>query len=153
MPTILDAKTVAPRTGSIYPPQYAKEIGGREKRALGDVFGLTQFGVNLTMLPSGAWSSHRHWHENEDEFINVLEGEVVMIDDAGEHLLTAGMCAGYKAGVANGHHLINRSAKPAQILEVGTRATEERVHYSEADMSISGSKGNWKITRKDGSGF
>src|SRR5262245_3749259 len=106
MASAIDSQSVQPRTGTIYPAEYAAALKGREKRALGDAFGLTQFGVNLTTLAPGCWSSHRHWHENEDEFIYVLAGEVVMIDDRGEHILTPGMCAGYKAGVSNGHHLV-----------------------------------------------
>src|SRR5205085_10532375 len=115
---------------------------------LGDVFGLSQFGVNLTELPPGAWLSHRHWHEREDEFVYVLTGEVVLIDDHGEHVLKAGMCAGFKAGVANGHHLINRSDRPAHILEIGSRAPDEHAHYSEANLDAVRRDGKWVITRK-----
>ena len=99
-PATLDPKTVTPRTATVYPPEFAGAVKGREKRALGDFFGLTQYGVNLTTLAPGSWSAHRHWHENEDEFVFVVEGEITLIDDAGEHLLKPGMCAGFKAGVA-----------------------------------------------------
>ena len=99
-----------PATDSL--PEFAAPGQGREKRALGDVFGLTQFGVNLTTLAPGTWSAHRHWHDNEDEFVFVVEGEITLIDDAGEHLLKPGMCAGFKAGVANGHHLVNKTRRP-----------------------------------------
>jgi uncharacterized cupin superfamily protein len=147
----IDARSVTPRTGSIYPPKYGAALAGREKRTLGDSFGLTQFGVNLTTLAPGTWSSQRHWHEKEDEFIYILEGEVTLIDDAGEHLLKPGMCAGFKAGVANAHHLVNKSGKPALVLEVGSRMPGERGHYAEADMqSIKGEDGKWRILRKDG---
>lgn len=150
----LDPQTVAPRTTSIYPPIYAKELVGREKRPLGDPFELTQFGVNLTTLAPGAWSSHRHWHAKEDEFIYILDGEVTLIDDDGAHLLKTGMCAGFKAGVANAHHLINKSGKSALILEVGSRMPGERSNYAEADMlAVKGDDGKWRLTRKDGSSF
>jgi uncharacterized cupin superfamily protein len=150
----LDPKSLSPRTTSIYPPVYAKELTGREKRALGDPFGLTQFGVNLTTMPPGCWSSHRHWHEKEDELIYVLEGEVTLIDDTGEHLLKAGMCAGFKAGVPNAHHLVNKSGRPVLILEVGSRMPGERSHYAEADMQASkGEDGTWRLTRKDGTPY
>lgn len=148
---VLDPKTLTPRTTSIYPAKYAKELAGREKRALGDAFGLTQFGVNLTMMPPGAWSSHRHWHEKEDELVYILEGEATLIDDDGEHLLKAGMCAGFKAGVANAHHLVNKSSRPVVFLEIGSRMPGERSNYAEADMlAVKGEDGQWRLTRKDG---
>jgi uncharacterized cupin superfamily protein len=140
-------------TSTIYPPRYAAAVAGREKRVLGDAFGLTQFGVNLTTLKPGAWSSQRHWHEREDEFIFVVDGEIVLIDDAGEHVLTPGMCAGFKAGVSNAHHLVNKSAGPASYVEIGTRSPEERSHYSEADMQGVKKDGKWTITRKDGTAY
>jgi uncharacterized cupin superfamily protein len=113
MPSWLDPKSVTPRLGSIYPPPFDEPLQGREKRALGDPLGLTQFGVNLVTLAPGAWSSQRHWHGNEDEFVYVLEGEVTLVTDQG-----------FSAGNANGHHLINRSDKPALYLEVGTRGRD-----------------------------
>jgi uncharacterized cupin superfamily protein len=150
-PSTLDPQSIAARTGTAYPSRYAGEVKGREKRALGDPFGLIQFGVNLTTLPPGSWSSHRHWHENEDELVYVLDGDLILVDDDGEHPLRAGMCAGWKAGTANGHHFINRSDKPAIYLEIGTRASDERVHYCEADMDLGKEKGGpWQVRRKDG---
>ena len=115
----LRAADVPARRATVYPPRYAGEVAGREKRALGDRFGLSQYGVNLTTLAPGAWSAHRHWHEKEDEFVYVVDGELTLIDDAGEHVLTPGMCAGFKAGLANGHHLVNKSGRPASYIEVG----------------------------------
>jgi uncharacterized cupin superfamily protein len=151
-PTVLTAADVTARTGTAYPAQYALQLRGREKRVLGDLFGLSQFGVNLMTLAPGSWSSHRHWHEAEDEFIYVLEGEMVLVDDHGEHRMTAGMCAGFKAGASNAHHLVNKSDKPAVCLEIGTRAQNERAHYAEADMQGSKSNGGpWKFTRRGGS--
>ena len=152
-PTVLKASNVAPRTATVYPVPYAAAVSGREKRALGDIFELSQFGVNLTTLQPGAWSSHRHWHDNEDEFIYVVDGVIVLIDDTGEHHLTPGMCAGFKAAVPNGHHLVNRSAKPATYLEVGTRAVNETAHYPEADMIFRKQDGKASVTRKDGSPY
>jgi uncharacterized cupin superfamily protein len=152
-PPSLDPKSVTPRTATVYPPEFAGAVKGREKRALGDFFGLTQYGVNLTTLAPGAWSSHRHWHENEDEFIFVVEGEITLIDDSGEHLLKPGMCAGFKAGVANGHHLANKSISPVSYLEIGTRADHERAHYPEADMLFKKDGTKSVVTRRDGSPF
>lgn len=152
-PAVLDPGDIPPRFGTIYPPEYAKALQGREKRALGDAFGLTQYGVNQTTLAPGCWSSQRHWHEKEDEFVYVLAGEITLIDDDGEHLLKPGMCAGFKAGVANGHHLVNKSVAAATYLEIGTRMDGERSHYPEADMQAEKAGGAWKITRKDGTAF
>ena len=150
---ILDPKTVSPRTGSVSPPELAPPLVGREKRALGNVFDLTQFGVNLTTLAPGTWSAHRHWHENEDEFVFVLEGEITLVDDAGEHLLKSGMCAGFKAGVANGHHLVNKTKTPVTYLEIGTRAPREQAHYSDVDMLYVRDGKTITVTRKSGEPF
>lgn len=135
MPKIDIAKAVV-RTTTIYPAEFADATRGREKVALGNLAGLTQFGVNLTRLKPGASSSLRHWHEQEDEFVYVLEGEVALIEDEGETFLRAGDAAGFKAGVANGHCLVNRSNRDALVLEVGTRAANERAHYPDADLKF-----------------
>jgi uncharacterized cupin superfamily protein len=152
-PVWLDPKSVTPRTATVYPPEFADAVKGREKRALGDFFGLTQYGVNLTTLAPGAWSSHRHWHENEDEFVFVVEGEITLIDDSGEHLLKPGMCAGFKAGVANGHHLANKSKAAATYLEIGSRAAVERAHYPDVDMLFEKVGAKTTVTRRNGSQF
>ncbi|MFN0191228.1 MAG: cupin domain-containing protein [Aestuariivirga sp.] len=149
-PSAIRALDVAARTTTIYPPEYAAALAGRAKRALGDQFGLTQFGVNLTTLAPGSWSAERHWHEKEDEFIYVLDGELTLVDDHGEHPLTPGMCAGFKAGVPNGHKLVNTSKSPATYLELGTRSSDERSHYPEADMQGIKTDGKWQILHKDG---
>lgn len=133
MPKI-DISAIAPRTGSGYPAPFAQEVAGRIQHNLGDAGGLTQFGVKLCRLQPGAWSSQRHWHENEDEFVMVLEGELMMIENEGETPMRAGDCATYKAGVANGHHLINRNAVDAVFLVVGTRAATEAAHYPDIDL-------------------
>ncbi len=152
-PLAIIAKDVAARTGTIYPPQYAGALKGREKRALGDVFGLSQFGVNLTVLQPGAASAERHWHRNEDEFIYVLDGEITLVDDAGAHLLQPGMCAGFKAGVANGHKLVNNTATPATYLEIGTRSADELATYPDADMIGIKENGTFRFTRRDGTPY
>ena len=148
------AAEVTPRIGTGYPKQFAEPCRTREKHMLGDVFGLTQFGVNLTILPPGCWSALRHWHEKEDEFVYVVDGEITLIDDSGEHLLQPGMCAGFKAGVANGHHLVNKSDRKASYIEVGTRAAGERAHYSGIDMKVEKTDtGAWRFMRGDGTPY
>jgi uncharacterized cupin superfamily protein len=146
----LDPVGVTPRRGSLYPPPFAEPVAGREKRALGDALGLTQFGVNLVTLAPGAWSSQRHWHAEEDEFIYVLEGDVTLVTDAGEQVLGTGMAAGFPAGKADGHHLINRSDKPARYLEAGTRAETEVAYYSDIDLMARKEKDRFVFTRKNG---
>jgi len=149
-PPALDPARLTPRVGSSYPPPFDRPCATRERRALGDPLGLTQFGVNLMTLPPGAWSSQRHWHHEEDELVYVLEGEVVLVTDAGEQLLTAGMAAGFPAGRPDGHHLINRSDKPARVIEVGTRTTESWCVYSDIDMQVEARDGKDRFTRKSG---
>lgn len=123
--------------GSRYPSPYDEPCVGRARRRVGELAGLTQFGVNLTRLPPGGWSSQRHWHTAEDEFIYVIEGEVVLVTDEGEETLRAGNCAGFKAGVANGHHLQNRSDRAALLLEVGSRKPEQdEVLYPGLDLKV-----------------
>jgi uncharacterized cupin superfamily protein len=118
---------------------------------LGDAAGLTQFGVNLLHLPPSAWSSQRHWHSAEDEFVWVLEGEVVLVTEDGEEILRAGDCAGFKAGDPNGHHLQNRSNQPALILEVGSRRPDEDVaEYPDIDLRYSTAAGDM---HKDGTPY
>jgi len=122
-------------TGSRYPAPYHEPCMHRFRRRVGDVAGLTQFGVNLTRLPAGAWSSQRHWHSAEDEFLYVVQGELVLVTDLGEEILRAGDCAGFKAGVPDGHHLQNRTAQDALFLEVGSRRPEQdEVTYPDIDL-------------------
>jgi uncharacterized cupin superfamily protein len=123
------------KTGSGYPTPFDLPCAARARQRLGDAAGLTDFGVNLLRLPPGAWSSQRHWHSAEDEFVFIVEGEVVLVTDAGEELLRSGDCAGFKAGVKDGHHLQNRSDRDAILLEVGSRRVAEDVcEYSDIDM-------------------
>lgn len=138
------------RTGSDYPAPHNAPCLERVRRALGDAFGLSQFGVNLLDLPPGTWSSQRHWHERQDEFVYVLEGEVVLVTDEGETVLTPGMTAGFRAGSANGHHLVNRSDRTVRVLEVGTRTVEEVATYSDIDMMVREDASGWGYTTKDG---
>jgi uncharacterized cupin superfamily protein len=130
----VDPATLPPRRGSGYPEPFRAAVEGRIKRVLGDAFGLTQFGINLVEMPPGCWSSQRHWHSHEDEFVYVVSGELVLVTDAGEQPMRKGMVAGFKAGRADGHHLINRSSAPAVYLEIGTRIAEDETVYSDIDM-------------------
>jgi len=131
-----DPMAVPVRTGSALPEQFRKAIASRRKRRLGDAVGITQFGVNLVELGPGDMSAQRHWHETEDEFVYVLEGELTLVTDEGEQILAAGLCAGFPAGKASGHHLINRSKTAARYLEVGTRVKNDIVHYSDIDLHL-----------------
>ncbi len=144
----LDPATVAERIGWAYPEQVAPPMPGRRKRPLGDALGLTHFGVNLTRLEPGSWSALRHWHSGEDEFVFVLEGELVLITDAGEQVLAAGTAAGFPAGAADGHHLINRSDRPAVYLEVGDRSVDDQVRYPDVDLFID--RGDMRARHKSG---
>ncbi|HXW27702.1 MAG TPA: cupin domain-containing protein [Xanthobacteraceae bacterium] len=149
MPKI-DIGKIAPRVGSNYPPPLDRLTAGREKYALGNAAGLSQFGVNLTRLKPGAGSAHRHWHEHEDELIFVIEGEIALIEDAGETVLHPGDAAGWKAGVANGHQLVNKSARDALYLEIGTRAARERAHYPDVDLLYERDEGGFRYLHKSG---
>ena len=138
------------RQGTDYPPPHDAPCLNRIRRALGDVFGLSQFGVNMLDLPPGTWSSQRHWHEQQDEFVYVLEGELVLVTDEGETILRPGMVAGFRAGTGNGHHLVNRSDKTARLLEIGTRTKEEVAYYSDIDMMVRENADGWDYFTKDG---
>src|SRR5689334_11078882 len=130
----IDPKDLPAQIGTFYPPPYDQPCLARERRRLGDAAGLTQFGVNLLRLKPGVWSSQRHWHIKEDEFVFVLQGEVVLVTDAGEEILKAGDCAGFKAGEENGHHLQNRSGSDVLLLEVGSRVQGDGAFYPGIDL-------------------
>ncbi len=132
----LDSGSISRRTGSSYPAPFDKPCAGRVRRALGDAGGLTDFGANLLELSPGAWSSQRHWHSTEDEFVYVLSGEVTLISDDGEESLRAGECAAFPKGAANGHHLVNRSDATVVCLEVGSRSGEDVCNYPDIDLRI-----------------
>jgi uncharacterized cupin superfamily protein len=133
-----------------YPPPFDKAVVGRSRKRLGNAAGITQFGVNLCTLKPGAASSQRHWHENEDELVYVLQGEVVLCEDGGETVLKPGDAAAWKAGVANGHSLVNRSDRDAVFIEVGSRAATERAYYSDIDMMIERDEKGARYSRKNG---
>ncbi|HEY5048943.1 MAG TPA: cupin domain-containing protein [Rhizomicrobium sp.] len=143
MPKI-DVKSVPGRKGSSYPSPFHLKAGERLRQRLGDAGGLADFGVNLLHLPPGAWSSQRHWHSREDEFVWVLDGEVVLIADAGEEILRAGDCAAFPKNVPNGHHLVNKGTQMALCLEVGTRLPDDVCTYPDIDMRIDSREGRFK---------
>jgi uncharacterized cupin superfamily protein len=141
---------IALDTATNYPSPFNKAVEGRARKRLARTAGLTQFGVNLCTLKPGAASSQRHWHENEDELVYMLEGEVVLCEDDGETVLKPGDAAAWRAGVANGHCLINRSDRDAVFLEIGSRATVERAHYSDIDMMALRDDNGFRYSRKNG---
>lgn len=149
----LDPATVKPFIGSEYPPPHDKLVAPRERRRLGDALGLNNFGVNLLRVPPGCASSQRHWHSKQDEFVFVVEGELVLVTDAGEQTLTAGMAAGFPAGTGDGHHLVNRSTRDALLLEVGDRTAADEVDYSDIDMKIRWVDGEERFLHKDGTPY
>lgn len=139
------------RRGTGYPAEFQTVSADRLRQRLGDAGGLTAFGVNLTRLPPGNWSSQRHWHSHEDEFVYVLEGEVTLIEDGGETLLRAGDCAAFPKGTGNGHHLVNRSAAVAVYLEIGSRVPADITTCSDIDMMSSNADG--RFVHKDGTPY
>jgi uncharacterized cupin superfamily protein len=148
----IDVNAVFKRKGSTYPPPFNEMAKVRIKQGLGDAGGLSDFGVNLTQLPPGAWSSQRHWHSAEDEFVYILAGEVVLITDHDEEILCAGDCAAFPKNTPNGHHLINKSYASATYLEIGTRRPMEDVcHYSDIDMHLDRKQGGFM--HKDGTPY
>ena len=146
----LDLTQVPVKTGSIYPEPYASMVKGRTSLRLGEGGGLTQFGVNLVTLVPGAMSSLRHWHHHEDEFVWIVEGECVMVQDAGETVMRAGDCAAFPAGSTDGHHFFNRTDRTARFLVVGTRAAREVGVYSDLDMMVETDSGRAHFMYKDG---
>ena len=149
MPKI-DRATAPVRAGTGYPSPYDVRCRERHRLRLGDAGGLTQFGVNLLTLKPGVWSSQRHWHRKEDEFVHSLSGEVVLITDAGEQTLRAGDCAAFPAGDGDGPHLVNRSNADATLLEIGTRSGGDHAVYPDIDLLFDPQRG---YTRRDGTAF
>jgi uncharacterized cupin superfamily protein len=149
----IDVKALAPVIGTNYPPPFDEPCRARERKRLGDVAGLTQFGVNLLTLAPGTWSSQRHWHTSEDEFVYVLAGEVVLVTDGGEEILRAGDAAGFKAGEPNGHCLQNRSASEALVLEIGSRVAGDGAFYSDIDMVAPPGRKPAPYTHRDGTPY
>jgi uncharacterized cupin superfamily protein len=152
MPKI-DIAKLAIENKVAYPDPFWKALEGRSRKRLGDAVGLSQFGVNLVTLKPGAWSSQRHWHRNEDEFIYVLEGEIALNEGHGDILLKPGDAAGWKADGGIGHCLINRTDRDAVYLEVGTRVVNETVVYSDIDMRLERDKTGRRYLHKTGESY
>ena len=150
MPKI-DVASVPERRGTYYPPPFDAPCADRVRQRLGDAGGIADFGVNLMRLPPGQWSSQRHWHSHEDEFVYVLAGELTLIEDGGETLLRAGDCAAFPKGTGNGHHMVNRSGVTATYLEVGSRWIDDITTCSDVDMKSANADG--RFTRKDGTPY
>ena len=153
LPPALDPAQVPEQSITGYPEPYKSRVAGRHKRRLGDAAGLKNFGVNVTRLDPGAESSMRHWHSKQDEFIYVLEGEVTLVTDATRQKLGRGMAAGFPAGKADGHQLVNETKKPVLYLEIGDRTPGDGATYSEADLAAKLVDGKWVFTHKDGSPY
>jgi uncharacterized cupin superfamily protein len=149
----LDPAAVTETRSSGYPETYRLRMGDRAKRRLGDACGLTKFGVNLVTLGPGGQSALRHWHTLEDEFVYILAGEVVLISNAGEQILRAGMCAGYPAGNRDAHHFVNRSSEPAQYLEIGNRVDGDNAFYPDDDLMWIETESGVLAAHKDGARY
>ncbi len=149
---VIKVANVAETTGTTYPPPHDAQCQNRHVRRLSNAFGLTKLGFNLMRLPPGVWSSQRHWHSHEDEFVYMLEGELVLVSDAGEDILRAGDCIGWPAGARDGHHLVNRSDQDAVYLCAGNRHAEDVAVYSDIDMKTESDRyGHFKgYVRRDG---
>lgn len=153
-PPALKALDVAPRAKQTnYPLTFAARVAGREKRALGDAFGLTNFGVNLTRLAPRAISSLRHAHIKQDEFVYILEGHPTLVTDEGRTPLAPGMCAGFKCGTGNAHHLVNETDADVLYLEIGDRTPGEQASYPDDDIQAVQINGQWRFARKDGARY
>ena len=154
LPVALIAQSVPPRSKQTYYPEpFASRMGGREKRALGDAFGLSNFGVNLTRLAPKAQSALRHAHSKQDEFVYILQGHPTLMTDEGSTPLAPGMCAGFKAGSGNGHQLINETPDEVVYLEVGDRTPGDEGLYPDDDLKALMEDGQWKFVHKDGSPY
>lgn len=154
-PVAIVALDAPPRSKpSNYPEPFASRMAGREKRPLGDLFGLSNFGVNLTRLAPGAGSALRHAHSKQDEFIYVVAGHPVLVTEEGETALAPGMCAGFQAGSGNGHQLLNRTGEDVLYLEVGDRSAGDAVTYPDDDLrAVMGGDGKWQFVHKDGTPY
>ncbi|HVW72938.1 MAG TPA: cupin domain-containing protein [Rhizomicrobium sp.] len=146
----IDIATVPQHRGTFYPSQFNASCADRIRQRLGDAGGLTDFGVNLTRLPPGNWSSQRHWHSHEDEFVYVLEGELTLVEDDGETILRTGDFAAFPKGTGNGHHMINKSGAMAVYLEIGSRQPADVTTCSDIDMMCTNGGG---FTHKDGTPY
>ncbi len=151
---VVAGEAPARRKPSNYPEPFASRMAGREKRPLGDLFGLANFGVNLTRLVPGAGSALRHAHSRQDEFVYILAGHPVLVTDEGETPLAPGMCAGFRGGSGNGHQLLNRSGEEVLFLEIGDRIAGDAVSYPDDDLqAVAGADGVWRFLHKDGAPY
>ncbi len=152
--TVIDPAELAVRKGSGYPSPYEQPCAERSKVALGDAGGLAQYGVNLVTLHPGAWSAQRHWHSHEDELVWVVSGELVLVSDAGETVLAAGMAAAFPAGAEDGHHLVNRTDEDAVYLEIGGRDPDDICSYPDIDLHLApDGQGGHRFYRKSGEAY
>jgi len=149
----IDVASLPVVTGTLYPSPFDEPCRARHRTRLADAAGLTQYGVNLVRLEPGAWSSQRHWHIAQDEFIYVLSGELTLVTDAGAEVLRPGDCAGFKASDGDGHHLQNRSNADATFLEMGTRLADDGAHYSDIDMIVPPRNPPGTYTKRDGTPY
>ena len=145
----IDLSIVPSESGGTYPHPFDEPCRAQSCQRLARHAGVTQFGVNVTVIEAGAWSSQRHWHSHEDEFVWVLDGELTLVTDAGEEILRAGDCAAFRSGDADGHHLVNKSDSPARVLEIGTSDPRDRCTYPDIDM-IADERG---YTHRDGTPY
>ncbi|MEO1519414.1 MAG: cupin domain-containing protein [Cyanobacteria bacterium J06633_2] len=150
---IVNPLNVPSRSSTNYPVPFRAAVAGRSRKKLGDAAGLKNFGVNLTTLEPGSASALRHWHKKQDEFIYILEGELTLVTDEGETVLSAGMGAGFPSGEADGHQLINRTAHPVTYLEVGDRTPDDVVTYPDEDLIALGTPEGWQFTHRNGSSY
>ena len=149
----LDLAAIPTHVGSGYPKPYATAVAARERKRLAEAAGLTSIGVTLLKLSPGCWSTQRHWHNNSDEFVYVLSGEVTLVTDDGAEVLRAGDCAGFKANDPNGHHLQNRSTQDALVLEIGNHLQNDTANYPDIDLVAALVNGQSRITRRDGTPY
>lgn len=150
----IDLNKVPVETGTNYPDALRHLVAGRSRQRIGKTVGLQNFGVNLTTLAPGSQSALRHWHTAQDEFVYVVAGELILITDDGEQTMMPGDMAGFAAGRANGHHLVNRSSEPATYLEIGDRTLPEQAHYSDHDLVCNQPEpGLYQYTRRDGASY
>jgi uncharacterized cupin superfamily protein len=148
-----DPMDVPARIGSSYPAPFQEGCELREKRQLGEFGGLVNFGVNLTTVPPGQGSALRHWHTMQDEFVFIVTGELTLITDAGEQVLTSGMCAAFPKNKPDAHCLVNRTDAPASYLEVGDRTPGDQVDYPELDLRVDWVDGDHQFQKKDGTPY
>ncbi len=145
--------TIEAKRHTLYPEPFRSRMGDREKRRLGDRFGLTQFGANLVTLGAGGQSALRHWHTHEDELVYMLSGELVLVTDAGEQVVGPGMVVGFPGGTRDAHHFVNRSGAPAQYLEIGSRIEEDNASYPDDDLEWQEVAGRVIAAHKDGTPY